>query len=111
MKPADIKQELQNQRSHFSGSGGYILYINTTNYSITIWEISKALNDGKSKFTNSDYQRLSALQSKPNQIKNTKNGIWVGPFNKFEALGFAYYLNNKTLIRENKTFSIDSSRI
>jgi hypothetical protein len=111
MKPNDIQHELQHQKTFFSGSGNYILYINTVCYSITIWKISKALQDGKSKLGNNDIQHLSSLQSKPDKFKETDTGIWIGPFNKFEALGFAFHLKQKAYKEESKTFSIDFSKM
>jgi len=113
MKTSDIQQMLQNQRSHLSGNGNYILNVNINNNSITIWEISRALKDGKSRLTNADYQRLQHLSTskQPDEIKSTDNNIWIGPFNKFEALGFAYFLSNNSFIKQNKTFSIDFSKM
>jgi hypothetical protein len=111
MKVTDVVNELQTQHIHFSGNGNYVLYVNTTNNSITVWEINNALNDPKrSRFSQVDYKQLKNLANPPGKIRGTDNGVWIGPFNKFEAMGFALHLNNKLFQEEKKTYSIDFSK-
>jgi hypothetical protein len=109
MKVDAVVEELRRHKRSFSGKGNYVLYVNTTNCSITIWEVNRALQNSKSKFTNQDLTKMRSL-AHPDEIRSTSNGAWLGPFTKFEALGFAEYLNNLLYQAEKKTFAIDYSK-